>query len=60
MHVEFAYNDSLHKSTGKIPFHIVYGWSSKSVVDLIQLPYLEERKSVDASDFVDNLQLIHE
>lgn len=58
--VEFAYNDLVNKTTSKSPFQIVYGWSLKGVIDLIQQPNLEERKSFHASDFEKNMQLIHE
>jgi len=52
---KFAYNDLLNKSTGKSPFHIVYGWSPKGLVDLVTLSYLEGNKSVDVNGFVDNM-----
>jgi hypothetical protein len=35
--VEFTYIDSMNIYTGKIPFQIVYGMSSKGVVDLVDL-----------------------
>ena len=54
-YVEFAYNVLMRRSTCKSPFQLVYGRSPKGVVDLIKLPYLGERKSVDASDFVENI-----
>ena len=57
---EFSYNDLMNKSTGKSPFHIVYGRSPKGVVDLIMFPYLGERNSDGASDFADNIQEMHE
>lgn len=60
VHAKFAYNNSVNRSIGKIPFQMVYGWSLNGVVDLIQFPYVEERKIVDRRDFVDNLQSIHE
>jgi hypothetical protein len=58
--VEFTYNDSVNKSTGKSPFQIVYGRSPKGVVDLVDLPYLGDKRSVDASDFADSMQELHE
>jgi hypothetical protein len=57
---EFSYNDSVNQSVGKSPFHIVYGISPKGVVDLVKLPNLEDRRSVDASDFTEGIQEIHE
>jgi hypothetical protein len=58
--VEFAYNDSVNRSTGKSPFQIVYGRSPKGVVDLVDLPDLGDKRSVDASDFADIMQELHE
>ena len=57
---EFAYNDSVNRSTDKSPFQIVYGRSPKGVVDLIKLLNSREIKSVHASDFVDSIQKMHE
>jgi hypothetical protein len=57
---EFTYNDSVNRSTGKSPFHIVYGWSPKGVVDLVALSDLEGKKSVDANDFVDSMHELQE
>jgi len=53
--VEFAYNDSMKKSIGRSMFHILYGRSPKGVVDLVALPNLDDRKNIDANDFVDNI-----
>jgi hypothetical protein len=58
--VEFTYNDSVNRSTGKIPFQIVYGRSPKGVVDLVDLLDLGDKRSVDASDFADSMQELHE
>lgn len=52
---KFAYNDSVNISIGKNPFQIVYGISPKGVMDLIKFSDLGERKSVDASDILDNI-----
>ena len=57
---EFSYNDLVNRSIGKSHFHIVYGISPKGVMDLIKFPDLRERKSVDASDFLDNILKMHE
>jgi hypothetical protein len=35
--VEFAYNDSVSRSTEKSPFHIVYGMNLRGVSELIDL-----------------------
>lgn len=57
---EFAYNNSVNRSTRKNPFQIVYGKSPKGVVDLVDLPDLGDKRSVDASDFADSMQELHE
>jgi hypothetical protein len=57
---EFTYNESLNRSTRKSPFHIFYGWLPKGVVDLVALPDLEGKKSVDTNDFVDNMHELQE
>lgn len=57
---KFAYNNSVNKSTGKSDFQIAYGRSPKGVVDLRKFLDLGERKSVDVSDFADNIQEMHE
>ncbi|CAL8109259.1 unnamed protein product [Prunus armeniaca] len=39
LHVaEFAYNNSVNRSTGKSPFEVVHGFSPRSPVDLVALP----------------------
>jgi hypothetical protein len=58
--VEFAYNDSINRSMGKSPFHIVYGRSLKGFVDLVKFPNLEEKMSVNASEFAESIHEIHE
>jgi hypothetical protein len=45
---------------GKSPFHIIYGGSPKGVVDLVKFPNMEDKRSVDASEFVENIQEMHE
>jgi hypothetical protein len=57
---EFTYNDLVKRSTRKIPFQIFYGRSPKGVVDLVDLPDLGDKRSVDASDFADIMQELHE
>ena len=35
---EFSFNDSINRSTGKIPFQAVYGLHPKGPLDLMELP----------------------
>jgi hypothetical protein len=57
---EFAYNDLVNRSIGKIPFQIFYGRSPKGVVDLANLSDLGDKRSADSSDFVEIMQELHE
>jgi hypothetical protein len=50
----------VNRSTGKIPFQIVYGSSPKGVVYFVYLLNLVDKMSVDASDFVDIMHKLHE
>jgi hypothetical protein len=44
--VKFAYNRTVHSTTGFSPFEIVYGFNPLTPIDLIPLPF-EERVSLD-------------
>ena len=44
---------------GKCAFHIVYGANPKGVADLVDLP-IDRYLSMDAIDFVENIQGIHQ
>jgi hypothetical protein len=55
---EFAYNDSMNRSTGKIPFQIVYGMNLKGVLELRGLKHSDFR-SVGAKDLVAKMQELH-
>jgi hypothetical protein len=57
---KFTYNDSINRSIGMSPFQVVYGRSPKGVVDLVKFPDLEDKRSVDANEFVENIKEIHE
>jgi len=59
-HDEFSHYDSINRSMGKIPFHIVYGRSLKIVFDLVNFPNLEDKSSGDASEFAENIHEMHE
>jgi hypothetical protein len=56
---EFAYNNSVNRSTGKSPFQIVYGNSPRNVSELRKLDKGEIR-SAEAEDFAEHLKSIHE
>ena len=53
---EYAYNDSPNKIRGKSPFQIVYGRSPRGIVDLVNVPNLEDMRSVEASEFTEEIQ----
>ena len=55
---EFAYNDSVNRSTRKIPFQIVYGMNSRGVSELRDLEQSEFR-SVRVEDFIAEMQELH-
>jgi hypothetical protein len=55
---KFAYNDSPNRSTGKIPFYILYGMKPRGVSKLRDLGQSEIR-SVGAEDFVVEMQRLH-
>jgi len=55
---EFAYNNSVNRSTGRSPFEVVTGTTPRTPVDLLSLP-LPMRTSAGAEDFVAHLHSIH-
>ena len=56
---EFAYNNSIHMSTSKLPFQIVYGNSPKTASKLRKLDKREIRNA-EVKEFVEHLKNIHE
>jgi hypothetical protein len=56
--VEFAYNDSPNKSTGRSPFQILYGMQPRGVSELRDLEQ-GDIKSTGAEDFVDEMHKLH-
>jgi len=58
--IELTYNHSVNRSTRRIPFQIFYGRPPKGVVDLVDLLDLEDKRSIDANDFVDIMKELHE
>jgi hypothetical protein len=56
---EFSYNDSPNRSTGKIPFQIVYGMHPRGISELRDLKH-DEFRSAGAEDFVAEMQKLHD
>ena len=56
---EFAYNNSINRSTGMSPFEIVHGYKSRKPSDLIPLPQ-HARVSVLAESFAQHIRELHE
>jgi hypothetical protein len=56
--VEFAYNDSLNRSTGQSPFQIVYGMQTRG---FFELKYVEqtEFRSASAEGFAEEMKELH-
>jgi hypothetical protein len=56
--VEFSYNDSFNRSTGQIPFQIVYGMQPRGVSELKDSEKTEFR-SAGAEDFAEAMKELH-
>jgi hypothetical protein len=56
--VEFAYNDSLNRSTGHSPFQILYGMQLRGVSELKDSEQTETR-SASAEDFAEEMKELH-
>ena len=56
--VEFSYNNSMNRSTGRSPFQIVYGSSPRTAPKLRKMEQ-GERTSVDVEDFVEHVKNLH-
>ena len=56
---EFAYNDSVNRSTGMSPFKIVISHRPRKPIDLVPSP-LHARVSESAESFVDHIRSLHE
>jgi len=57
--VEFAYNRTMHSTTGFSPFEIVYGFNPLTPMDLIPLPF-EEKVSLDGEKKAKMVRQLHE
>jgi hypothetical protein len=57
--VEFAYNRTVHSTTGFSPFEIIYGFNPLTPMDLIPLPF-EERVSLDSEKKAKMVKQLHE
>jgi len=55
---EFAYNDSVNRSTGKSPFEIVHGYKPHTPLDLVPLP-VHTRVSESTENFAQHIKDLH-
>ncbi|GKU89653.1 hypothetical protein SLEP1_g3767 [Rubroshorea leprosula] len=59
LHVEFAYNQSVHLATNCSPFQVVYSFNPLTPLDLLPLP-IDERASLDGKKKAGVVKQLHE
>lgn len=55
---EFAYNRSIHRSTGYSPFHVTCGYNPRAPLDLAHVPDLKKIHK-KAEDLIADIQAVH-
>jgi hypothetical protein len=55
---EFSYNDSINRSTGQSPFHIVYGMQPRGIYELRDSEQTATR-SASVEDFAEAMKELH-
>lgn len=55
---EFAYNRSVHRSTGYSPFQVIYGYNPRAPLDLAPVPELK-RVPKKVEDLIADVQAVH-
>ena len=56
---KFAYNDSINRSIGEIPFEIVYGTHPRGILELRDLN-LQDKRSAQGESFGEKMKELHE
>lgn len=57
--VEFAYNNSVDRSTDHSPFEVVQGFSPRQPLDLVSLP-IEFRPTASVQSFANHIRNLHD
>jgi hypothetical protein len=55
---EFAYNDSVNRSTGKSPFHILYGTKPRGVYEIRESEPASTSSAI-AEEFIEAMRELH-